>query len=275
MTRIAAFSSRLSPPRGILVAVSVVIASIWLGQTMASAQPDAAPDADAQRKAKMSPEELAWEKVLEENLGSFYLPIYKKQKRQERETAWDYVEDDPKLPRVLLVGDSVSRGYTVAVRHALAGKVNLHRAPANCGSTAAGIKRLDVWLGDGRWDVIHFNFGLHDLRTKPADYEERLEQIVSRLEKTGAKLIWAQTTPVPEVPEKKWKPSAPIRLNELAGGVMKRHNVAVNDLHAWIQPTLSEHRNPNDIHFNAAGYERLAQGVAQAILAALASGKKR
>ncbi|NQT15267.1 MAG: SGNH/GDSL hydrolase family protein [Planctomycetes bacterium] len=275
MTRIAAFSSRLSPPRGILVAASVVIASIWLGQTTASAQPDATPDADARRKAKMSPEELAWEKVLEENLGSFYLPIYKKQKLQGRETAWDYVEDDPKLPRVLLIGDSVSRGYTLAVRHALAGKVNLHRAPANCGSTAAGIKKLDVWLGDGRWDVIHFNFGLHDLHTKPADYEERLEQIVSRLEKTGAKLIWAQTTPVPEVPEKKWNPSDPIRLNELAGREMKRRHVAVNDLHAWIQPTLSEHQNPKDIHFNAAGYERLAQGVAQAILAALASGKKR
>ena len=23
---------------------------------------------------------------------------------------------------------------------------------------------LDKWLGDGNWDVIHFNWGLHDLK---------------------------------------------------------------------------------------------------------------
>lgn len=255
--------------RGFLAAAAVLASMIGTGRETAAAQSDRKPLSDAQRKASMSPEELAWEKVLEENLGSFYLPIYKKQKSQGRETAWDYVKDDPKLPRVLLIGDSVSRGYTLAVRHALAGKVNLHRAPANCGSTAVGIKKLDVWLSDGRWDVIHVNFGLHDLHTKSADYEQRLEQIVSRLKKTGAKLIWAQTTPVPDVPEKKWDPSDAVRLNEVAARVMKRNKVAINDLHAFLQPTLAEHQNPKDIHFNAAGYKQLGQKVAQAIQAAL------
>jgi hypothetical protein len=74
------------------------------------------------------------------------------------------------LPRVLLIGDSVSRGYTQAVRTALAGKANVHRAPANCGPTASGIKNIEVWLGDGKWDVIHFNFGIHDRNTPLADY---------------------------------------------------------------------------------------------------------
>src|SRR5690606_40932947 len=67
-----------------------------------------------------------------------------------RSNAWDYVEDDPALPRVLLIGDSVSRGYTQAVRKALQGKVNVHRAPANCGPTATGLKKMDVWLEIGR-----------------------------------------------------------------------------------------------------------------------------
>jgi hypothetical protein len=34
--------------------------------------------ADQARKSKMSPAELAWEKILEANLGDFYLPRYKK-----------------------------------------------------------------------------------------------------------------------------------------------------------------------------------------------------
>ena len=58
---------------------------------------------DKERKAKMSPEELAWEKLLEQNLGSFYLPRYKEAKVKGRETAWDFVKDDPNLPRVLLI----------------------------------------------------------------------------------------------------------------------------------------------------------------------------
>jgi len=160
-------------------------------------------------KATLSPEQQAWETVLEENLGGFYLPIYKKQKVAGQVTAWDFVADDPKLPRVLLIGDSVSRGYTQAARKALQGKANVHRAPANCGPTAMGLKKLDVWLGAGNWDVIHFNFGIHDRRTPAAEYEQRLDEIAKRLKKTGATVVWASSTPIPadwkEGPEMKTK----------------------------------------------------------------------
>ena len=77
--------------------------------------------------------------------------------------SFEQITDDPKLPRVLLIGDSVSLGYTVALRKELAGKANLHHPPANCGSTKIGLRDLDKWLGTGKWDVIHFNWGLHDL----------------------------------------------------------------------------------------------------------------
>ena len=157
-------------------------------------------------KATLSPEQQAWETLLEQNLGGFYLPLYQREKVRGSVSAWDYVKDDPSLPRVLLIGDSVSRGYTLAARKALAGKANVHRAPENCGPTANGLKKLDVWLGDGKWDVIHFNFGIHDRATKPADYEQRLETIVTRLKATGAKVIWASTTPIP--PDTKDGPAA-------------------------------------------------------------------
>ena len=92
--------------------------------------------------------------MLEENLGDFYLQRYKKMKLAGEETAWDYVLDDPALPRVLLIGDSISRGYTRTVRHQPAGKVNVHRAPDNCGPTQKGLEKLDLWLGDGKWGLI-------------------------------------------------------------------------------------------------------------------------
>jgi hypothetical protein len=68
-------------------------------------------------KAKLPADQQAWETVLEQNLGNgFYLPLHKKDKIAGRSNAWDFVQDDPKLPRVLLIGDSISRGYTLDVR---------------------------------------------------------------------------------------------------------------------------------------------------------------
>src|ERR1051325_10738024 len=99
------------------------------------------------------------------------------------------VVDDPALPRVLLIGDSISIGYTVPVRQALRGKANVHRIPENGADTVNGLKKIDSWLGDSHWDVIHFNWGLHDLKVTPEggrqvpidEYEKNLGVLVERL----------------------------------------------------------------------------------------------
>ena len=72
--------------------------------------------------AKLPPDEQAWERTLQANLGSFYLPIHKRERVKGTPNAWSYVKDDPKLPRVLLIGDSVSRGYTMATREGAGGQ---------------------------------------------------------------------------------------------------------------------------------------------------------
>ena len=214
-------------------------------------------------KSKRPQEQQVWETVLENNLGSFYLPIYQLEKLNNRISAWDYVKDDPKLPRVLLIGDSVSRGYTLPARVALQRKANVHRAPENCGPTSNGIKKMDVWLGEGKWDVIHFNFGIHDRKTSAKDYEDRLELIVKQLKATGAKLIWASTTPIP--PDTKDGPEATtaiIEKNRIAADIMKKNMVHVNDLFDFITPQLSKVQNPMDVHFKGEGYDMLGKQVA-------------
>jgi len=220
---------------------------------------------------KLAPAEQAWEKVLQAQLGNFYLPLHKRDKIAGKSNAWDFVKDDPKLPRVLLIGDSVSRGYTQPTRAALAGVANVHRAPANCGPTAAGLKHLDVWLGEGKWDVIHFNFGIHDRATPPADYAARLEQIAERLQRTGAKVVWATTTPIPDDPAQKQTAASIVERNTLALAIMRRRGIAVDDLFAAITPRLAELQNPRDVHFTAAGYDFLGAQVAASLRAALAA----
>lgn len=197
---------------------------------------------------------------------------------QKPNPALEPVADQPGLPRVLLIGDSISIGYTIPVRKALAGKVNVHRIPENAAFTGHGVKRIDAWLGESKWDAIHFNFGLHDIKRMEngerqvalADYESNLRAIVARLKKTGAVLVFATTTPVPE--GKVSPPRVPAdveRYNEVARRVMEENGVAVDDLYSFALPRLSKIQLPVNVHYTEAGYAELATEVVRHIQRAL------
>lgn len=179
--------------------------------------------------------------------------------------------DNPDLARVLLIGDSISMGYTKPTRRLLAGKAEVHRVPGNAGHTGMGLAGLPKWLDEkhGKWDVIHFNWGLWDLcyrstqsqvqgrRDKvhgklthtPEQYAANLEQIVTRLEQTGAKLIFATTTPVPEG-EAGRKVGDDVKYNAAALDVMKKHGVRINDLHAVMAPHMKKYQvGTGNVHF--------------------------
>lgn len=189
------------------------------------------------------------------------------------------IVDVPGLPRVLLIGDSVSMGYTLPTRELLKGRVNLHRIPANGGGTSLGLSKMDSWLGDGKWDVIHFNFGIHDaklppegIRYSPPDiYESNLREIVKRLRATGARLIWASSTPIPNggnlAPNRKFGDIQ--KYNEIAARVMAENQVPIDDLYTSVQDRVKELQKPNDVHFTDEGSQFLATQVAKSIEKAL------
>lgn len=197
-------------------------------------------------------------------------------KKRPPNPAFAKIEDDPSLPRVLLLGDSISIGYTVPVREALAGKANVHRPAANCGPTIRGLEAIDQWLGDGKWDVIHFNWGLHDLKyidgehqVPLADYEKNLTTLVERLKKTGAKLIWCSTTPVPEGVSPPRKDADVIAYNAVAAKIMKANDIPTDDLYQFALPKLKEIQREANVHFTPEGSKVLAGQVAKSILGVL------
>jgi lysophospholipase L1-like esterase len=201
---------------------------------------------------------------------------------QKKDPAMEPITDEPGLPRVLLIGDSISIGYTVPARDAMKGKANVHRILVNGSNTVTGLANIDAWLGTGKWDVIHFNWGLHDLKhykdgkmdpTGPilvpvVDYEKNLRDLVVRLKKTGAKLIFATTTPVPEKANGR-DAGLELKYKEAAVRVMNDTGVKVNDLHALCMPNLAEWQRPRDVHFKAEGYKKLGEKVAAEIATAL------
>lgn len=188
------------------------------------------------------------------------------------------IKDVPGLPRVLLIGDSISIGYTVQVRNLLAGRANVHRVPINAGATEVGLENINAWLGSDRWDVIHFNFGLHDAkyfsataqRASREQYLANLQKLVDRMKTTGAKLIFATTTPIPEMLQhgkatgQRVFDSIPER-NALAIELMKTNGVVVNDLYTPIAAGPAGLGRANDVHFGPEGYAVLARAVADSI----------
>ena len=198
------------------------------------------------------------------------------------------ITDTPNLPRVLLIGDSISIGYTLDTRAMLKGRANLHRIPTNGGHTAKGLAEMDKWLGEGKWDVIHFNWGLHDLKyvvpgagklalppkgkrvTPVEQYAKNLDQLVKRMRKTGAKLIFATATPVPKGCGGRVAGDAKV-YNTVAVKVMKANSVPVNDLYAFILPKLKTLQRPANVHFLPEGSKALAHQVAASIMKALSA----
>ncbi|MCP4174976.1 MAG: hypothetical protein GY758_29860 [Fuerstiella sp.] len=188
-------------------------------------------------------------------------------------------------PRVLIIGDSISLGYTPHVKRLLQNEAEVVHNRGNAEHSGTGIKQIDNWLGDTKWDVIHFNWGLWDLcyrhpeskvqgrrdkirgtlTTSLAQYEENVDALVARLKETGATLIWANTTVVPEG-ERGRKVNDDLKYNDAAARVMKKHGVKTNDLNRLTRTfTPGLFTKPGDVHFKPAGYQQLAEQVVASI----------
>lgn len=212
-------------------------------------------------------------------IALFFLPsllLAQEKKAAKPDPTLVTVADISGLPRVLLIGDSISMCYTLPVRKLFEGKANVHRVPANGGPTTTGLAKLDSWLtvnDNNKWDVIHFNWGLHDLKVtkegnqvNPDEYEKNLRLLVKKLKATGAKLIWATTTPVPggklNPPRKN---EDVIQYNAIALKIMKEEGLAIDDLYAAVLPKQSDWQRPENVHFTEAGSKALAEIVFKAI----------
>lgn len=201
------------------------------------------------------------------------------------------VDEDPKLPRVLLIGDSITMGYTAPLRELLAGKANVQHPAENCGASRRILEHLDLYLGKKRWDVIQLNCGIHDLTylnearkvTAPKaggkpqvpldEYRANLETIVSRLKKTGAQLIWCSTTPMNH-PDVYRLPADVDRYNEVAKEVMEKNGVRINDLNRRVHDFKKPMWTPEGVHYTPEGYRELAKAAAPVIEAALPAPRK-
>lgn len=183
--------------------------------------------------------------------------------------------EEETLPRVLIFGDSVYNEPSRAANTELKGKVQVVHVrwdPGEIPSTAAALEHLDRLLGHldkngnmaapenrKKWDVIHVNLGLGDLihrapnmksfrvmpihvggvrNTAPKRYEENLHELIKRLKATGAKLIWASTTPIRHSSTNVFEMESEIEYNKIAAKVMAEHGVPINDMYSHVKKII-------------------------------------
>lgn len=187
-------------------------------------------------------------------------------------------------PRVLIIGDSISIGYTPFVKESLDSVADVFHNPGNAQHAGTGLDKIEDWIVGEEYNIIQFNWGLWDLCYRHTDsktqgnrdkingeithtveeYTAKLDSIVSILKKTTeAKLLFLTTTYVPENEAGRFKRDA-IRYNEAAKAVMEKHSVAVNDIYEQSLEIHKMHgKGLDDVHYSTQGYKRLGELVAK------------
>lgn len=183
--------------------------------------------------------------------------------------------------KIMIIGDSMSLGYTPFVRNALADRAIVVHNPGNAQHTGTGLSKLHDWLGDEKWDIIQFNWGLWDLCYRSPnstetgqkdkingaieftidEYKSNLELLVKKLLVTRARLIFVTTTYVPDGEPGRFV-GDDIKYNSAALEIMKKYDIPVNNIYkASKKIHAKEGLASNDVHYTEKGYKLLADKI--------------
>ncbi|MCR5484925.1 MAG: SGNH/GDSL hydrolase family protein [Clostridiales bacterium] len=178
------------------------------------------------------------------------------------------------MKKVLLIGDSIRLSYDHRVRELLKDEAEVWGPDDNCRFTKYTLWEINGWIGHfGKPDIIHWNNGIWDTFkiaddidpfTPLDEYLYNLEKIYGIMKRSGAKILFALTTPV-----RRQLLSDNIekirRYNEAASGLMKKLGVPVNDLYSLISSDIDGYIGDDCLHLNEKGVEAAARQTADFI----------
>ena len=179
-----------------------------------------------------------------------------------------------KLPRVLLIGDSITGGYGPKVADSLKGKASVARLTTSKSiGDPALLAEVALVLEQCPFDVVHFNNGLHGWGYTEAEYEKHFPELVATIRKHApkAKLIWATITPTRNRENLAVLSDGAKRVqarNKAAEAIVTREGIAVDDLYALVKDH-PEYWSPDGVHFNGKGIAVQVEQVTQRILEAI------
>jgi len=184
-------------------------------------------------------------------------------------------------PKVLIIGDSISYGYFPSVKYQMRKVAEVHRIEGNGQHTKNGIKKIDEWPGDEKWDLILFNWGLWDAayriqepdrigkkdkfngqqETSIEEYKINLDSLVMKLKTTGAVLVFVTSTFVPRDEPGIFTDDVP-KYNEVAIEIMNKHSVTIFDHYDKSREVHKIYgKGANNAHFTKRGSALLGKDI--------------
>lgn len=169
-------------------------------------------------------------------------------------------------PRVLLVGDSITKGYYKVASDQLGNGVACARfATSACVADPAFHVQLDALLSQYTFALIHFNNGLHGVGYTEEEYRAGYEKALKSIQKhsPSTKLVLALSTPLNETSSANSLNPRVNERNSIVRELAKTYGAAVNDLHS-ISKGHPEYYT-DAYHYKAAAIELQGKQVAEVI----------
>jgi lysophospholipase L1-like esterase len=168
------------------------------------------------------------------------------------------------LPRVLLIGDSITNNYQEYVSEELSGTAYVSTyTSSKCVTDRSFLKELKLMLSDNEYALIQFNNGLHSLGSDLQDMGSAMGEALKLLreEGKGAKIVWASTTPTVNSDNTRLVKE----FNAIAAKVMNENNIPTNDLFALMDPMDRKQYWTDNFHHTVEGKKIAAKQVAAVI----------
>ncbi len=183
--------------------------------------------------------------------------------------AWAEEADKDDLPRALLIGDSITRGYNGRVRELLKGKAYVDFIATSYAVDNPLYQTLiKSYAKACDYAVIHFNHGLHGYHMSKRTYQSKIDKLAKVLS-ANSKFIIATSTIVYKEGNKRINKDWAKRLAQRNGAVSEiasKNGYVLNDLFKVSEGLDVSLRSPDGIHYNEQGFNALGDVVAQKII---------
>jgi hypothetical protein len=178
------------------------------------------------------------------------------------------------MKNILLVGDSIRLSYMPLVKEKLSGAAEVFGPAENCRFAVYTLWNINAWLTSfGKPDIVHWNNGIWDVYRHNEDmgiftsleyYIYTLRRILTEIRKSGARIIWATSTPIND-PHPYLNNSDIDLYNEHATAFMKSEGIEINDLNAIIRKDMPAYLSEDRVHLSDNGKIACADAVIRMI----------
>ena len=182
---------------------------------------------------------------------------------------WISHANETNLPRLLLIGDSIVRDYYPEVEKRLAGNAFVGRlATSRFVADPVLLKEIALVLDGTKFEVIHFNNGMHGWQHSEAEYRKSFPLFLAAIKSHApqAKLIWATTTPLRDGKavtydtQAEYSDERVAARNAIAAEIVTAQKIPIDDLNTAMRGHPEYHSD--DVHFNNQGVQVQAAQVA-------------